>query len=262
MQAPRTPFAADPPLPSAGAIDRIRGRLLRRSALSRAAARPMLTLRRERLPGEPLAEGVEARWLYRHDSSRSARAGEPLRARLIELAPGSTWQGPRAPDVQREWLLLRGTVTLGGECLNACDYHVDPAGSADRWVGSGDGALLFLRESIVRADTRDVPFTLCDAAAGWPEFAPGIQRRVLWQRDGQAALLYRAQPGAAVPRHGHGHDEECLMVRGELFLDDVLLRQGDYQLAPAGTGHQVTATDTGAVVYAHGDLELQVLTPA
>lgn len=222
----------------------------------------MVTARRARLPAQPLANGVVATWLYRHDGTRPARAGEPLRARLIELAPGSRWQGPRAPDVQREWLLLRGTVTLGGECLRACDYHVDPAGSADRPVGSGDGALLFLRESIVPADAGDAPFTLHDADAAWPEFAPGIQRRVLWQRDGQAALLYRAQPGAAVPRHGHGHDEECLMVHGELFLDDVLLRTGDYQLAPAGTGHQVTATDTGAVVYAHGDLQLQVLTPA
>ena len=46
------------------------------------------------------------------------------------------------------------------------------------------------------------------------------------------------------------------MVQGELFLDDLLLQTGDYQLAPAGTRHRVTHTDTGAVLYAHGDLEL------
>ena len=79
-----------------------------------------------------------------------------------------------------------------------------------------------------------------DFMAGWPAFAPGIRRRVLWQRDGQAALLYHAQAGAQVPHHTHGHDEECLMVQGELFLDDVLLQPGDYQLAPAGTGHRIT----------------------
>ena len=70
-------------------------------------------------------------------------------------------------------------------------------------------------------------------------------------------MLYRADPGANVPHHNHGHDEECLMVQGELFLDDVLLQQGDYQLAPAGTGHHTTETDTGVVLYAHGDLDLQ-----
>ena len=99
--------------------------------------------------------------------------------------------------------------------------------------------------------------TVLDATAGWPDFAPGIQRRVLWHRDGLAAMLYYAQPGASVPRHTHGHDEECLMVQGELFLDDMLLRAGDYQLAPAGTAHRLTETDTGVVLYAHGDLDLR-----
>ncbi|MBL0392596.1 cupin domain-containing protein [Ramlibacter monticola] len=81
--------------------------------------------------------------------------------------------------------------------------------------------------------------------------------RVLWQHGGQAAMLYYARPGASVPMHTHGHDEECLMVQGELFLDDMLLQEGDYQLAPAGTGHRITETDTGVVIYAHGDLDLK-----
>ena len=98
---------------------------------------------------------------------------------------------------------------------------------------------------------------MLDREAGWPAFVPGIQRRVLWQRKGQAAMLYFAQPGAQVPGHTHGHDEECLMVQGELFLDDVLLVAGDYQLAPAGKGPRITETDTGVVIYAHGDLDLR-----
>ena len=101
------------------------------------------------------------------------------------------------------------------------------------------------------------PLTVRDAEAGWPDYAPGIRRRVLWQREGQAALLYHARPGAAVPHHTHGHDEECLMVRGELFLDDILLQEGDYQLAPAGTDHRITQTDTGVVIWAHGDCDLR-----
>ena len=70
-------------------------------------------------------------------------------------------------------------------------------------------------------------------------------------------MLYHADPGAQVPQHRHGHDEECLMVQGELFLDDLLLQTGDYQLAPACSGHRVTQTDTRVVLYAHGDLDLQ-----
>jgi anti-sigma factor ChrR (cupin superfamily) len=109
----------------------------------------------------------------------------------------------------------------------------------------------------VPAEPGDAPATVLDRQAGWPDYAPGIRRRVLWSKHGQASMLYYAQPGVNVPLHAHGHDEECLMVQGDLFLDDVLLRAGDYQLAPAGSHHRSTETDTGAVLYAHGDLDLQ-----
>jgi hypothetical protein len=36
-----------------------------------------------------------------------------------------------------------------------------------------------------------------------------------------------------------------------------MLQPGDYQLAPAGTGHRVTETDTGVVIYTHDNPELQ-----
>ena len=83
--------------------------------------------------------------------------------------------------------------------------------------------------------------------------------RVLWRQGGQAAMLWLAEPGATVPQHRHGHDEECLMLRGDLFQDDYLLREGDYQLAPQGSMHRTVSTDTGALIYAHGDLDMQVL---
>lgn len=234
----------------------VRGRLLARLAASAAASRPMATARRARLPAEPVAPGVRVQRLYEADPQRAARPGEPRRARLIELDAGSTWTGP-ATDLHREWLVLRGTVEIGGTTLALRDYRVDPAGCPAPAVRSERGALLFLRESALPAAPGEAPHTVRDAEAGWPAFAPGIRRRVLWQRDGQAALLYHAQAGAQVPHHTHGHDEECLMVQGELFLDDVLLQPGDYQLAPAGTGHRITETDTGVVIYAHGDLDLR-----
>ena len=239
----------------AGAAASVRGRLLGRLAASRAEASPMHTARRARLPPEALAPGVLARTLHAAAANTLQRPGEPLRARLVEFSAGSTWAGP-APDVHREWLVLEGAVRLGDETLRTRDYHVAPSGSAAHRIDSEGGALVFLRESAVPARDGDTPFTVRDEDAGWPDFAPGIRRRVLWHRAGEAALLYHAQPGASVPQHRHGHDEECLMLQGELFLDDVLLQAGDYQLAPAGTGHRITATDTGVVIYAHGDLDL------
>ena len=241
--------------PAAGAL---RERLLGRLAQSRAAAAGMVTRRGAARRAEAAAPGVAITPLYQAEPGRPRRAGEPLRARLVELAPGAAWHGPEA-GVHREWLLLRGAATLAGEPLGERDYHVDPADAPAATLASDRGALVFLRESAEPVQPGDAGFTVRDAEAGWPEFAPGIRRRVLWQREGRAALLYLAAPGASVPRHDHGHDEECLMLQGELFLDDLLPRAGDYQLAPAGTGHALTETDTGAVIYAHGDLDLRFL---
>jgi quercetin dioxygenase-like cupin family protein len=247
-------WAAGTACPEAGAA--VRGRLLDRLAASRAEAGAMFTARRSRQMSVEPAFGVRTSLLYAAASDRALRPGEPLRVRLVEMKAGSLWAGPE-PVCHREWLVLQGSVWLGDEPLQLRDYHVAPAASPARGLRTEAGALLFLRESAARAGEDPTPFTVRDHDAGWPDYAPGIQRRVLWQHAGQAAMLYYAQPGASVPIHTHGHDEECLMVQGELFLDDVLLRLGDYQLAPAGTGHRITETDTGVVIYAHGDLDLK-----
>ena len=258
------------PAVPAGA-DALRSRLLGRAAASRQAERGFVTVRRRGLARQALADGVVAQCLYTAPPGPGLRPGEPLRVRLIELASGACISpdllGPDPQDAggrplpcRREWLLLSGEVSLGDQTLSARDYHLTPAGQPlPTWVCHSP-ALLFLRESADSAPTAgpaERAFTLRDGDAGWPDFAPGVQRRVLWQRGGQAALLYLAQAGAQVPQHCHGHDEECLMLQGELYLDDLLLQAGDYQLAPAGSGHRITQTDAGAVIYAHGDVDFQ-----
>lgn len=249
--------------------DALRARLMQRAAGTSEAEAGMQTVRRRLALRDLAAPGVQMQWLYRTDTARAPRPGEPRAARLFDIAPGATLPaaalGTDSTGMHREWLVLQGRVqavqdahdTQGGVDLGPRDYHVLPAGAAAPDWRSEHGAQLFLRESDIAAQPGEAAHTVFDDEAGWPDYAPGIRRRVLWQRDGQAALLYLADPGAQVPVHTHGHDEECLMVQGELFLDDLLLQAGDYQLAPAGTGHRITETDTGVVIYAHGDLDLQ-----
>lgn len=232
-----------------------------RVAASQAAEAGMVTTRRRHAPRETLAAGVSAQTLY---EGAGQRRGEPLRVRVIELDAGARLDAAMlGGDAtlhkrHREWLVLAGHVQSEHGGFGPRDYHVTPAGLATPLWRASEASRVFLRESAAPASPPGgTPLSVRDADAGWPDFAPGIQRRVLWQHAGQAALLYRAEPGAAVPQHSHGHDEECLMVAGELFLDDVLLQAGDYQLAPAGSGHRLTQTDTGVVIYAHGDLDLQ-----
>lgn len=247
-----------------GLRQRLARRLADRLAATRLAEAGFTTVRRKLAPHQALAPGVSAQTLYQAAEPAALLPGEPLRVRLLTLAPGACWPPDTGPDgalpqpgLHREWLVMSGSARVDGQALAPRDYHVQPAGQAGTGCCSDGGAMLFLRESALPALPGDAPLTVRDAEAGWPDFAPGIQRRVLWQRDGQAALLYHAQPGAQVPTHTHGHDEECLMVQGELFLDDLLLQPGDYQLAPAGSGHRITETDTGVVIYAHGDLDLR-----
>lgn len=245
------PFARAWATEAAGLPGRLGERLGGRLAQSLKAEQGMVTVRRRKSEPQVLAEGAQQRALYRAPADRPARPGEPRAVSVIELDAGAhlalSAGGPR------EFLVLRGSATVDGELLALRDFLLLPAGAAPH-ITSEAGAHVFVRE----ADGPGAGRTLVrDREAGWPEFAPGISRRVLWTAGGEAALLYRADPGASVPGHGHGHDEECLMVQGELFLDDVLLQQGDYQLAPAGTGHRITETDTGVIIYAHGDLDLQ-----
>ncbi len=242
-------------------------RLGDRITASRINSKGFATTRRRRSPQLNLCPGVCQTLLYAATESGAQRPGEPLRVSLIELEAGAVWQ----PSDQvshhhhREMLIVTGSVLMGDHDLGLRDYRVLPAGQLDAaWV-SDRGALVFLRESVLSpaiagSETEtETETVVLDADAGWPHYGPGIRRRVLWQRDGMAAMLYHVDPGSSVPLHQHGHDEECLMVQGDLFLNDLLLQAGDYQLAPAGTSHHTTSTDTGAVIYAHGDLDLQFI---
>lgn len=234
----------------------LRERILDRVTRSARASRAFVTVRQKDAPLEPLAAGVGARTLY-VATSRLLRPGEPRRVRIVELVPGACWQPDVGAADRSEWLLIDGALQLGDLRLKPRDYHLRPAGPPAAVAASLDGACFYLREAPDSIDAAAV--TVHDSEAGWDDFAPGIKRRVMWVGPGgEAALLYHALPGAAVPRHAHGHDEECLMLEGDVFLDDVLLRPGEYQLAPAGSVHGGVSTDTGLLLFAHGDLALDL----
>ena len=235
----------------------LRQRLFARVARSAAAARRLHTRRHADMAAETLADGVAARELYRAPPL-TLRPGEPQRSRLIELAPGGRWVCEPV-CTQREWLVLTGVVALGETTLQTHDFLLQPAGAGPTALHSEAGAQLLLREAPPQTGARALLQRAADAS--WDDYGPGIERRVMWQHEGQAAMLYRTEPGAAVPRHGHRHDEECLMLAGDIFLDEVLLRPLDYQLAPAGTHHDSVSTDTGLLLYAHGDLDLDLQPP-
>lgn len=238
----------------------LRQRLLDRARSSREAARRFVNVRRDEGAWRPLAPGARVKML--HD-------GATTRSVLIDLAPGGALPSHRHHQ-HEECVVLRGEARLGDLVVRDGDYHVAPAGSRHGRVMSRDGALLYLRgvsigdvvevaRDLVTAwlPGRDIaPMTVRSNEGVWSDQLPGVQTKALWSDDNAKSMLIRLQPGARVPEYRRAIDEECLMLDGEMFRGDTLLRAGDYQLAPAGIGDGDVTSDVGALYFVRGAVDI------
>jgi hypothetical protein len=242
---------------SEAASPNVRNRLLGRVADSAARHQGLITVRTRHLQAQPLADGVAVRWVYRADALRARRAGEPQRLALIDMQPGARLaDGLGLAQRHSEWLVMAGSVTLDGVALDTLDHHGHAATRHEPVLASAGGATLYVRDN---GDEPSPAGTSRERQAQWENFAPGIRRRLLWQAGNACSYLARAQVGAAVPAHGHRNDEECLMIEGELFTGDILIREHEFQLAPAGLHHGLVQAATACLVYIRGDAELDIL---
>lgn len=242
---------AEAPAPTPGAV---RGRLLARVADSAARNLGLVTVRRRHGLAQEIAPGVRVRWLYRAVDESARRPGEPVALALVELDPGARLDaGLTLAGRTSEWLVVRCSCTIDGIPLAALDHHGRAATAGEPLVTSEQGATIYLRNGGTEPTHAG---TARERDAVWEDYAPGIRRRVLWQADGAVAYIAKAITGAAVPSHGHHRDEESLMLDGDLFLGDVLIREGDFQLAPAGLVHDTVQAGSDCMVYIRGDADL------
>jgi quercetin dioxygenase-like cupin family protein len=236
----------------------VRLRLIDRVRESAALSREMVTVRHGDSPWQIVAPGVSMRLL--HDNGIT-------RARLIALQPAAQWQQHHACEV----LVMQGVVHIGGidEALPAESFALCASGA--RWEGQGAlGSLLYVRElygdrsRLPAAEQAwwptagQAPAVVPASEQGWLPFSAGVELKPLHGTSASISTLARFAPGAAVAAHGHELDEDCIMLRGDLYLSDTLLREGEYQLAPAGTGHRGLASDGGAVLFFHGAIDEQL----
>jgi anti-sigma factor ChrR (cupin superfamily) len=242
---------AETPAEAPGAL---RGRLLARVADSALRHRGMVTVRTRQRQTQEIQPGARVGWLYRNTDDSARRPGEPVALAIVELDPGARIaEGLALAGRNSEWLVVRGSCTIDGVPLATFDHHGRPATAGEPVVTSEHGATIYLRNG----GTEPTPAgTARERDAVWEDYAPGIRRRVLWQADGAVAYIAKAINGAAVPSHGHHRDEESLMLDGDLFLGDVLIREGDFQLAPAGLVHDTVQAGSDCMVYIRGDADL------
>lgn len=87
------------------------------------------------------------------------------------------------------------------------------------------------------------------AVPAWAEVAPGISVAILaadTERD-RVSMLVRLAPRTAYPPHRHADVEELHLLDGELWIEDRLLRPGDYNRGEPGQVDQRVYSETGCM---------------
>ena len=91
-------------------------------------------------------------------------------------------------------------------------------------------------------------FASSPTVAPWTQLAPGVEGREIADDGERRTWLARFAPGASLAPHDHPGDEECFVIAGSVFLDDELLGEGSYQLAPAGSRHEKVLAPAGCLL--------------
>jgi hypothetical protein len=95
------------------------------------------------------------------------------------------------------------------------------------------------------------PTTVRGNDDNWHDVGEGARIKPLWVNGESASVLVSLQAGGRLPRHAHVQDEECFAIEGEVFLGDILLRSGEYQMAPRTTTHGELTSDVGGLLFLH-----------
>lgn len=246
------------PLPVAGAKrEAMRGRLLDRVGRSLASLAGVAVVRQAEGAWRNLLRGVRVKHLWHGPAGSSV---------LIDIAPGAELPSHRHAHLE-EGLILAGGLQVGDLDLVRGDYQVSPPGSRHRRMSASDeGCVAFLRGTALgRTGTlvgelvggllpgAGPAATLVRAEEGaWREIAPGVAEKRLWQADAGASRLLRIHGGAVLPARLAGAEEECLLLEGDAFFDDLLLCAGDFLQVPAAGRHGALASDGGALFFLHG----------
>jgi hypothetical protein len=227
--------------------------LLQRARRSARSHREFVTLRREDRVYTTVSAGVR---------SHTLRHGKGVRIDLLHLEPGASLNWPDGV-VAQEVLVIEGALNEGLNDAMAVHSLFLRRELSQSLVAGSAGARLYVRQLTAPEELPEIEKNWWDAtepaqASPWEILSEGVEIKVLRGVGGVMSTLARIAPGAQVVDHGHMLDEECLMLQGDLFLGDILLRPDDYQVAPAGCNHVNSMSDTGALFYFHGHMPTPV----
>lgn len=237
--------------------ENLRNVLMERVALSIAKQTGLLTVRLKDGAWQTLKSGIRVKQLWKGPEGNSV---------LIEFSPGASLPAHRHNWLE-EGIVLRGGLQMDDLELGQGDYHVTPAGSRHAPIRSRQGALAYLRgtslgdksEILLEVlggllplgnDLSQTVFT--DNKDNWQELGERVFTKELWFDNSRTSRFCRLEPEAKMPEHPCLFAEEYMILTGEVFLGDILLRAGDYQLVPAGRLRGEIYTDVGTTLFVRG----------
>jgi quercetin dioxygenase-like cupin family protein len=239
-----------------GAAGGLRSRLLQRVGDSARRHTGLITVRTGDGTWRKLVKGVRSKLLH---------AGADGASVLIELAAGAVLPVHRHQHLE-EGIVLRGSLQLGDLNLVPGDYHASPAGSRHGRISSRSGGLAYLRGSSLghtRAALGELiggllpgagpaAHTVRAADDDWQMIADGVEQKILWRAGDVVSRFYRLAAGSHLAAHAHAHEEECMLLAGDAYFGDILVRAGEFHLAPAGSAHGEISSEHGAVAFVRG----------
>ena len=89
----------------------------------------------------------------------------------------------------------------------------------------------------------------------WVTLLKGVEMKLLRQDEASRSYLVRMAPRSRIPPHEHALDEESLVLEGEVTLNGVLCKAGDFHLAPRGRPHDWVRSETGCLLYIRGAVD-------
>lgn len=76
---------------------------------------------------------------------------------------------------------------------------------------------------------------------------PGVDVRPLFRdrTSGQSTVLIRMEPGAKLPTHSHGANEQCFVLEGDIRWGEVAYEAGDFVVMAKDTTHPELLSSNG-----------------
>lgn len=82
----------------------------------------------------------------------------------------------------------------------------------------------------------------------WKQVAAGVEICLLHKTENARSFLVRMAANTSLEGHEHSQDEESYVIEGEVWLQGILCKAGDYHYARAGSTHEKLYTDKGCTL--------------